>query len=174
MLRLFVPPRIRRGAVGFETGRDHGVRFDGLLVEIRTGAAAGIKSVAADGPEIAAFRGLYLHQPTQRLQSALEHRLLARGFSAQNQGVGELGVVIGEHFLKPGPVLLRDLVKQSHQPRGQLFPDLRGLPVAAQPLQILVNAKQAERPGARRGELRHDWQGRFENLAGQNLKAPIR
>ena len=88
--------------------------------------------------------------------------------------MGQLGVVVGKHGLKPGPVLLRDLVEQSHQPCGQRFPDLRGQPVAAQSLQILVNAEQAEGPGAWRGELRHGRQGLLENLPGQDLKAPVR
>ena len=39
-LRLFVPPEVRRGAIGFQTGGDRGLRLDGLLVEIGARAAA--------------------------------------------------------------------------------------------------------------------------------------
>src|SRR5207245_3289372 len=74
-LSLLVPPRVRGGAVGIQTGGHHRLRLDRLLVEVRAGSAARVKSAVADGPEIAALRCLHLRQPAQRLQSTLKHRL---------------------------------------------------------------------------------------------------
>ena len=39
-LRVFVPPEVRGGAIGFQTSRNRGLRLDGLLVEIGARAAA--------------------------------------------------------------------------------------------------------------------------------------
>ena len=52
-LGLLVPPAVRRGAIGFQTGRHHGLRFNGLLIESGAQAAAPVKSVAADRAEVA-------------------------------------------------------------------------------------------------------------------------
>ena len=103
-LRLFVPPGIGCGAVGFEAGRDHRLRLDGLLVEVRARAAATIKSVAADGPQLPMLRSLDFHEPAQCLQASFKHALLAGGAPAENQGVGELGVVVSQLLFKPRPI----------------------------------------------------------------------
>ena len=105
-LRLLVPPDVGCGAIGFQAGRDHGLRLDGLLVEIGARAAAPVESIAADRPEVALLGDLQLVQPAQGLQASLEDRLLSGGVSAQNQGVRELGVVVRQLFFKPGPVRL--------------------------------------------------------------------
>src|SRR6266436_3053824 len=62
-LSLLVPPRVGRGSVGFEAGRHHRLRLDGLLVEISARAAAPIKSIAADRSKMAVLGGLHLYQP---------------------------------------------------------------------------------------------------------------
>src|ERR1039458_8453290 len=51
-LRLFVPPEVRCGAVGFQAGRNRCLRLDGLLVEIGARAAAAVEPVAANGPKV--------------------------------------------------------------------------------------------------------------------------
>ena len=49
--RLIEPAALARVPLGFEAGRDHGRRFDGLLVEARFAAVLRVKAVAADGCE---------------------------------------------------------------------------------------------------------------------------
>jgi len=51
-LRLFIPPRVGRGAVRCQASRDRGLRLDGLLVEVRACAVTLIESVAANGPQL--------------------------------------------------------------------------------------------------------------------------
>ena len=105
-LRLFVPPEVRCGAIGFQTGRDRCLRLDGLLVEIGARAAAAIKSVAANGSKVTLLGDLQFRQPAQGLQASLKHRLLSGCSSAQNQGVRELRVVVRQFLFKPAPVRL--------------------------------------------------------------------
>ena len=88
--------------------------------------------------------------------------------------MGELGVVIGKHVFKPRPVRLRRPVEQLHQPRGERFADLLGEAIAAQALQILMNAEQGESPRARRGEVGHRRQRLGEELSGHDLETAIR
>ena len=83
------------------------------MVEVRAGAAARIKSVAADRPELAVFGVLDFHQPAQCFETSFERRLLAGTLSAQNQRVGQLGVVVRQHLFKPRPVRLAALSKRS-------------------------------------------------------------
>ena len=62
-LRLFVPPEVRRGAIGFQTRRDHGLRLNGLLVEIGARAATTVEAIAADRPEVTFLGDLQIVQP---------------------------------------------------------------------------------------------------------------
>ena len=64
-----------------------------------------------------------------------------------------------EEFHKPGCERLARLIDQA---------------VATQPLQVFINADQAERPRSRRREVRHCRQGVREELPGHHLKAAIR
>ena len=54
---------------------------ESLLPIIRAFAAAGIKPVAANWPEVALLRRLHSRQPAQRMQSGFKHRLLSGGAS---------------------------------------------------------------------------------------------
>ena len=103
-LRLLVPPDVRCGAIGFQTGRDRGLRFDGLLVEIGARAAAAVEAVAANRPEVALLGHLQFGQPAQGFEAALEHRRLSGRVSAHDQRVRELRVVVRQFFFEPVPV----------------------------------------------------------------------
>ena len=61
--RRLAPELIASHRERFETGGDHGVGFQGLLIEARPLAAARPKAVAADRREVAGFRGLRIEQP---------------------------------------------------------------------------------------------------------------
>ena len=52
-LRLLMPPWVGCGAVCFQASGNRGVRFDGLLVEVRAYAVTPIESIAANGPQMA-------------------------------------------------------------------------------------------------------------------------
>ncbi len=53
-----------------------------------------VEPVAADGPEMALFGDLYFVQPAQGVQAAVHYALLSGGAPGQNQGMGELRIVI--------------------------------------------------------------------------------
>src|ERR1035437_10429198 len=75
-LRVFVPPEVRCGAIGFQAGRNRCLGLNGLLVEIGAGTAAAVEPVAANGPKVTLLGHLQFGQPAQGLESPLEHRLL--------------------------------------------------------------------------------------------------
>src|SRR5208337_5449035 len=106
-LRLVVPPGVRGRPVSLETGGHHRLSLDGLLVEGSTRAASSIKSIAADGLEVAIFGGLHPHQPAQRTKAPFEHSLLPSGVSAEEQGVCQLGIVVTQFLFKPRPIRVR-------------------------------------------------------------------
>ena len=118
--------RVRRGAIGRQTGGHHGLRLDGLLIEVRARAAAPVKTVAADGPEMAVSRTFAI--PPASATIAVPAPAPA-GWPAASpltiRACESFGVVIGEDVFKPRPVRLRGLVKQPHQPRDQAFRELR-------------------------------------------------
>src|SRR5438105_14304096 len=68
-LRLFVPPEVRCGAIGFQAGRNRSVRLNGLLVESGARAAAAVEPIAANRPEVTLFGRLQFHQPAQGFES---------------------------------------------------------------------------------------------------------
>src|SRR5437016_9902624 len=94
-LRLFVPPDIGGSAIGFQTGRNHGLRLDGLLVKIGARAAARVEAITADRPKVAFLGVLQFVQPTQGMQASLEDLRLSGGVAAQYQGMRELRIVVG-------------------------------------------------------------------------------
>src|SRR4051794_1430168 len=83
------------------------------------------------------------------------------------------GIVIGQLLLEPGPVRFGGTVEEFHQLEREGFASLGGRAVAAQPLQILVNADKRKRPGARRSKVGNHRQGLSEKLAGHDLEAAI-
>ena len=76
-------------------GRDHRLGLDRLLVELGPLLAAAIEAVAADRAEMAARRTLQVGQPAQRSQADLHGPGVARPAAAEDQGVRQLGVVVG-------------------------------------------------------------------------------
>src|SRR6266851_1503930 len=172
-LRLLVPPEVRRGAIGFKTGRDHCLRLDGLLVKVGAYAAAAIKSVAANGSKVTLLGDLQFRQPAQGLQASLKHRWLSGCTSAQNQGVRELRVIVSHILFKPAPVRLGGPFEKFHEPGSEYLTGLVDLAVTAQPAQVFMNADKTERPRPRRSELRQSWQRQREELSSHDLEAPI-
>ena len=47
-----VLPHVGGRAIGFQTGRHHGLCLDGLLVESCTRVAAPVETIASDGPKV--------------------------------------------------------------------------------------------------------------------------
>ncbi len=146
----------------------------GCWSKCRTRAAAPIKSIAADGPEVAILRGLHPHQPAQRPEAPFEHSLLPRGVSAEEQGVCQLGIVVTQLLFKPRPIRVRGSVEDIHQPRGERIANLLSHAVAAEPTQILMDADERECPGARRSKRGHHRQCLGEELSGHDLETSMR
>ena len=66
--------------------------LNGLLIKIGSRSATAVKSVTADGPEVAIFRHLHFRQPAQDLQSAIKYNLLPGGVSTHDHGVRKFRV----------------------------------------------------------------------------------
>src|SRR5205814_430895 len=111
MLSLFIPPTIGGGAIGFKTCRYHRMGFDRLLVEIRARSTAPIKPVAANRPKVTGLGGLHLSQPAEALKTALKDLGLPGGISAKNECLRQLRIIIGQDFLKPGPIGLGNFLE---------------------------------------------------------------
>src|ERR1039457_1337227 len=62
-LRVFVPPEVRCGAIGFKTSRDRCLRLNGLLVEIGARATTAVEPIAANGPKVTLLGRLQFRQP---------------------------------------------------------------------------------------------------------------
>ena len=111
---LLEPERVVGGVVGLEAGRDGGVGLDRLLVELGRGRGRGGRSrwsrsggssrsaTSAGRPASAGLAG-----PASR------RALIAAGAAAGDQGVGQLGVVVGQDFLEPGPVVGRGSCREA-------------------------------------------------------------
>src|SRR3954470_22859456 len=113
-LGVFVPTRVRGGVEGFEASRHHGVRLDRLLVEVGARFAAAVEAVTANRTKVAMLGGLEVSEPLQCLQTALENRRLPTRFAADDEGMGELGIIITQDFFEPGPIRLGGAVVQTH------------------------------------------------------------
>jgi len=105
--------------------------LNGLLIEIGARTAAAVEPVAANGPKVTLLGHLQFGQPAQGLKSPLEHRLLPGCLSGDNQGVRELGVVVGQFLLKPWPVGVGAGLEALHEPAHQHLSRLVDEAVAA-------------------------------------------
>lgn len=72
---FLLPVLVSGEMMGFQTGRDHGLRLHRLLVEAGAFSTLLIKMVGADGNEMPAsrIRSLQVCQPVERLQSHIGH-----------------------------------------------------------------------------------------------------
>src|SRR5260370_454622 len=170
-LRMFIPPDVRCGAIGFQTGRDRCLRLNGLLVEIGARAAAAVKPITANGSKVTLLGHLQFRQPAQGQQPPLKYRLLSGCLSAHNQGLRELGVVVRQSLFKPLPVRMRTRFKDLHEPASQCLSGLVDQAVSAQPAQIFMDADQAERPSPRPCEPCQRSQRQREELSRHHMEA---
>ena len=148
-LGVFVPPEVGSGAIGFQAGRDGGLGLDGLLVEIGASAAAAVEAVAANGAKVTLLGHLQFGQPAEGLESPVEHGRLSGCLTGDNQGVGELGIIVGEILFKPLPVGVRAGFEALHEAGNECLAGLVDEAVAAQPAQVFMDADQTEGPGPR-------------------------
>src|SRR5437588_293988 len=76
------PFRVLRRAVGFQAGRDHRVRLDGLLVEVGARPASLVEAIASEGPEVARRRLLLGDEPAEGLETDFQRFGVAHPSSA--------------------------------------------------------------------------------------------
>ena len=124
---------------------------------------------------MARWRTLHVGQPAQRAQADFHRLRVVRPSSAENQRVRQLGVVVGDIRLEPGPVVGRVLLVQLDQPGGERVAMLVHQPIAAHAAEVFVNADQRECPGPRRRGFDDRVHGRLEQLGRPRMKrAPLR
>ena len=85
----FVPGDVK----GFDTSFDHGIGFDGLLVETCSGSAFFMPTVVADGHKVIVF-GLDGKQPLEGVESHIDHVVALHPVAGQQQGMGQFAVGI--------------------------------------------------------------------------------
>ena len=103
--RLGHPARIAIGPRRRQAGGNGRGRFQRLLVEHARPPAPVAETVGADGPEDAGLGHLLGHQPGQGFQARLAVGGFAGGKAGDDQRLAQPGIVIGEAFLEPDPVM---------------------------------------------------------------------
>ena len=80
---------IPRDAISLQAGRNHSLRFHGLLVKASTFAAPAKKSVGTDGDKMPELRisALQIRQPTEKLKARLSHQIILQRLAAEQQGL---------------------------------------------------------------------------------------
>ena len=143
-----------------EAGADGGFGLDGLLIEAGALAIAGVEAFGADGAEEARIVGLLREQPAQRVEAEAGDGVVLEVGAGDDEGVGQLGVGVGEHGLEPGPALLRHVADavvvglgavQQQQAVDEAAAGVGGDADAALAAVVLVQAQQREGPGTRGG-----------------------
>src|SRR5207248_1243571 len=99
-----VPEFVASDGECLQTGGDHGVRLQRLLIETRLFTAALPKAVAADRREMPIPRRLRGEQPAQRGEADVQDLRLRSPMTAEDHGVGKLGIVVRGNSLEPRPV----------------------------------------------------------------------
>ena len=172
-LRLFIPPDVRCGAIGFQTGRDGCLRLNGLLVEIGARAAAAVEPITANRAESDPSRTSAIPSasagPRGPAAAPLVVRLHVRSQSRRARASRCRTTVPLQTIASPD---VRTRFKALHEPASQCLPGLVDQAVAAQPAQIFMDADQAERPSPRRSELCQRRQRQREELSRHHLEAP--
>jgi hypothetical protein len=74
-------------AVGLQACADHGVRFDGLLIELRRRFSAFPETIGANRPKVAQFGGLIFHQPVEALEASFQHVAAASPTTSENESL---------------------------------------------------------------------------------------
>src|SRR5882724_13328191 len=74
--RLLMPELFARHAISFEAGRDRRLGFDGLLVETRPLAAAGVDLARSNRHKMTRLRALNASQPAERIQPGFKNTLV--------------------------------------------------------------------------------------------------
>src|SRR5262245_9404944 len=110
------PGGVAGGAEGCQACRDGGAGLDRLLVKLSHGVTAWIKALRADRPEMSLRGSLQFHQPAERAQADVEGALIARAAAADDQGLAQARVVVGENILKPWPGVVGMAVEEFEQP----------------------------------------------------------
>src|SRR6266849_7059936 len=101
---LPAPFRLSRTSLGGQAGRDHGLGFDGLLVEPRSCYKSWIKAIGSDRNEMTMLRHLEVDQPFQGLKGGEHHVVAGHGLSTNQQSVRGSRIAIGKPILEPRPI----------------------------------------------------------------------
>ena len=151
--RGLAPLRITRDQKCFHTSRDHGVCLQGLLVEVRPLAVSAPESIATDGRKMTVWCRLDFHQPPERSESYVEDFPLRGPVSAQDEGVGEFGIVIGGDAFKPGPILCRVGAIEFDQKSRELVSHSGHHTVAGERAKVFMDSYQGKGPCPWRSEI---------------------
>src|SRR4029077_2542862 len=98
---LSEPIRIPGGFMRFETGANHRMSLDRLLVEQRRLLAAFPKAVGTNRPKMPIRSDLVFGEPAQTLEADLAKIGLIRPAARQHQCVRKSSIVVSDDILKP-------------------------------------------------------------------------
>ena len=114
-LRLTPPEFIASDAEGVQTGGNHGLGLDWLLVEFRTMAVFPVESVVADRSEVP-NRGLLLDdEPAKTFESDCQRAGMWYQLSAEDERLAEPRVLVGQGIFKPRPLVVGAFMPEIQQ-----------------------------------------------------------
>lgn len=145
---FFRPRGILGVAEGFEAGGNHGLGFDGLLIEIGVDAVFDTEAVAADGTEMAGLGFLQRGEPGEGFESDLKRFGMGHPLAAENQCLTESGVVIGGDVLKPRPVFGGAVFPKGDEFVREDFACGMEIRTVGKLAKVFVDAKDGESPSA--------------------------
>src|SRR5262245_1256534 len=91
-------------------------------------------------------RALRIRQPPQCAKTDIHRLRVTCPSPAENQRVRQLGIVVGNDLLEPGPVVAGVLLVQLDEPRSETIAVLIHQSIAAHSPQVLMNADECECP----------------------------
>ena len=140
-----------------------------MLIEVGACTVLFVEAVAADGAEVTGLGALDGDEPAEGFEADFEGFGVRHGFAAEDEGLAEACVVIGDIGFEPGPMLSGGVVPKVDEFFGQGLAhgmDL-GLGIIGMVTEVFVDPEQSEAPGARGGERSDDGEADAEELSGE-------
>ncbi len=112
-----------------------------------------------------------LNQPFEGFEAGSENLVVVHAAAAENHGLGQTGVGVGEDFLEPAPVWSGGVGMALDEFSEEGFANLSGSAIAGEATEVFVDSDQGEGPGAGRGKRQSGREGLFEEFGGEHLES---
>ena len=151
--------------MSLETGANHGMGLDRLLVEQMRGSSPRFqKPLEPIGRKCPSGAIWCIREPAQTLETNLEKIGLIRPAARHDQSMGKSRIVVSHDVFEPEPIRAGNRFVAIAQTLRQFCAKLIGHEIAAQRAKVFVQADDRERPCPRRRETLHRRQCLLEKL----------